>query len=105
MTASENGGFTATVDAVDGAASYVWHVTPVGKTGPSNATIMFYTETPELTVPADESSRKAGDKIYVYAQAFPVIGEGVDGTAKAAWLNAGNALGSEWSTGASVTIA
>lgn len=80
-------------------------MTPVGKTGPSNATIMFYTETPELSVPTDESSRKVGDKIYIYAQAFPVVGEGDDQFAKAAWLNAGNALGSEWSTGSSVTIA
>lgn len=89
--------------AVDGAAAYVWHVTPVGKTGPANATIMFYTETPQLDVAADATSRKAGDKVYVYAQAYSETGEGADGTAKAEWLNE-HGSGSAWSTGVGVTI-
>ncbi len=89
---------------MDGAKSYVWHVTPVGATGPKNATIMFYTETPELTVPADTSSRNVGDKIYVYAQAYPETGEGADQYAQAEWLNEHGA-GSAWSGGVSVTIA
>ncbi len=103
---SADGGFTATADAVDGAAAYVFHVTPVGKTGPSNATIMFYSETPSITVPADTASRNVGDKIYVYAQASPFVGQGADNTAKAEWLNEHNdGTESAWSSGVSVTIA
>lgn len=79
-------------------------MTAPGQSGPSKATIMFYTETPALDVPADETSRVAGDKIYVYAQAYPEVGQGEDGTAKAEWLNE-HGYGSEWSGGVSVTIA
>lgn len=79
-------------------------MTPVGKTGPSNATIMFETDGPSLTVDADTASRNVGDKIYVYAQAYSEVPEGADSTAKAEWLNEHGA-GSAWSGGVAVTIA
>ena len=55
-------------------------------------------------MPADASSRVAGDKIYVYAQAYPEVGEGADQYAQAEWLNE-HGSGSAWSSGVSVTIA
>ena len=92
---------------VAGAKSYVLHMTPVGKTGQSSASIMFYSETPEFNIPADTTSRNVGDKVYVYMQAYPEVGQGSDGTAKAAWLNdtANKVKGSDWTTGVGVTIA
>ena len=65
---------------------------------------MFCTTEPKLAVPADASSRVAGDKIYVYAQAYPEVGEGADQYAQAEWLNE-HGSGSAWSSGVSVTIA
>lgn len=94
------------MDAVDGAKGYVFHVTPVGKSGPSNATIIFGSDKPTITVPADATSRKAGDKIYVYAQAFTIAPEGADAVAKGQYLMAHeDGTQSAWSTGVGVTIA
>lgn len=65
---------------------------------------MFATTTPELTIPADASSRKAGDKVYLYVQAYPEAGQGADQYAQAEWLNE-HGSGSAWSAGVGVTIA
>lgn len=100
------GNITASVDAVGGADGYAWHVTPVGKTGPANATIIFGTAEPSITIPADATSRKAGDKVYVYAQAFKITPEGDDAVAKGQFLMAHeDGTQSEWSAGVGVTIA
>lgn len=94
------------MDAVEGAAGYVWHVTQPGQSGPAKATIIFGSAEPTIAIPGDESSRKAGDKIYVYAQAFKIAPEGADAVTKGQYLMAHeDGTQSEWSSGVSVIIA
>ncbi|MDB8858815.1 hypothetical protein [Pediococcus acidilactici] len=66
---------------------------------------MGYSETTSFTLEAkDVPAHKSGDKIYFYVQAYSKVGTGSDGIEKAAELNNGKHLGSDWSKVASVTF-
>jgi hypothetical protein len=66
---------------------------------------MGYSETTSFTLAAkDVPAHVANDKIYFYVQAYTETGTGADGIAKAAELNGGKHLGSEWSSVASATF-
>lgn len=87
-----------------GAAAYVVHYGDPGKTT-SDATFMGYSETGEFTLAAaDVPTHVAGDKIYFYVQAYPIVGVGASVIDRAAYLNVSDVLGSEWSKVASVTF-
>lgn len=104
-TLNNDGSVTVDWSSVDGAKSYVVHYGDVGKTT-KDAVYMGYSETDNFTLAnSDVPAHVAGDKIYFYVQAFAETGTGANDVEKAAELNSGNHLGSEWSKVSSVTFA
>ncbi len=59
---------------------------------------MGYSETNSWTLKAEDvPTLVAGDKIYIYVQAYSEKGVGADDVAKAQYLHDGPFTGSEWS--------
>lgn len=103
-TLNGDGSVAVSWSPVDGAMAYVVHYGDPGKTA-RNAIYMGYSETADFTLATDKvPAHVTGDKIYFYVQAYPIVGQGTDGIAKAEYLNTAEVTGSEWSKVASVTF-
>ncbi|HBI1987366.1 TPA: fibronectin type III domain-containing protein [Enterococcus faecalis] len=90
--------------ASDGSTSYVIHYSGANQSEPSQATMMGYSETNNWKLlKANIPSSKPNDQIFLYVQGFSEVGQGLNYTEKAAYLNE-HSFGSEWSTAVSVTI-
>lgn len=85
-------------ELVKDAQSYLTHYSGANQSDPKDATFMGYSETNSWTLKAaDVPVLEAGDKIYIYVQAYKEKGIGADDVAKAKYLHDGKFTGSDWS--------
>lgn len=95
---NSDGSIKVTWDSVEGAQAYVTHYGEANQSDPKEAKFMGYSETTTWTLKAaDVPELEAGDKIYIYVQAFREKGEGANEIEKARFLNEGEFIGSAWS--------
>lgn len=84
--------------SVKDAQSYLTHYGAANQSDPKKATFMGYSETNSWTLKTlDVPVLEAGDKIYIYVQAYKEKGIGADDVAKAKYLHDGEFTGSDWS--------
>lgn len=85
-------------ESVLGAQAYLTHYSEANQSEPKDAKFMGYSEKNSWTLKAaDVPVLKAGDKLYIYVQAFKQKGIGADDIAKAQYLHDGPFTGSAWS--------
>lgn len=95
---NEDGSISLSWDAVEDAQSYVVHYGNANESESTQAVNMGYTETNSWSLAVvDVPTLAAGDKIYLYVQAYNEKGVGADEIEKARYLHDGAFTGSAWS--------
>lgn len=84
--------------------AYLTHYGEANQSEPKDAKFMGYSETNSWTLKSEDVPvLKAGDKLYIYVQAYKQKGIGADDIAKARYLHDGPFTGSAWSVAVELT--
>ncbi|MFR8882521.1 MAG: fibronectin type III domain-containing protein [Streptococcus agalactiae] len=95
---NDDGSISLSWDAVPKAQAYVIHYSNANQSDPHDATMMGYSEKNSWTLAAEDVPiLEPGNKIYLYVQAYNVLGKGKDEIEKARYLHDGPFIGSAWS--------
>ncbi|EME5368815.1 fibronectin type III domain-containing protein [Enterococcus faecium] len=93
-----DGSISLSWDAVPKAQAYVINYSNANQSDPHDATMMGYSEKTSWTLAAEDvPTLEPGNKIYLYVQAYNVLGKGKDEIEKARYLHDGPFIGSAWS--------
>lgn len=93
-----DGSISLSWDAVPEAQAYVSHYGNANQSDPHDAIMMGYSEKNSWTLATEiVPTLEPGNKIYLYVQAYNVLGKGKDEIEKAQYLYDGPFTGSAWS--------